>query len=331
MSTRMTISVPDQLKVRMDEFGASTNWSQVAAQAFEKKLTGGSLRRGRRKPRLILDANQTSEFFRLVREIPAGFDSIVLNPFVIGEVILARRVPWIRHLSTFPLRFGIQPAEVMEHLASACGECVSRYQPFYAPEEDESLRRRLSWINDLSDEQDGLIAEATRMKEGSLEFKSRMLERSPSARKAFAASGVEKLDDPLGEMRHSYSLAHQSWVIADGISNGGKRSTLLDEPALVSSARRNPHLNRMFTMQVLYMLCVTQIWDHRLGLNIRPPESGKKLTNDWPDMTNVLYAADGDVVLTADNWLRRAGDVVEQALGIANPVRYLRVAEFLDT
>src|SRR6266446_8123193 len=38
VSTRTTISVPAQLKVRMEQVRESVNWSAIACQAFENKL-----------------------------------------------------------------------------------------------------------------------------------------------------------------------------------------------------------------------------------------------------------------------------------------------------
>lgn len=38
MAARMNISIPDELKVRMDDLGESVNWSRIAAQAFERRL-----------------------------------------------------------------------------------------------------------------------------------------------------------------------------------------------------------------------------------------------------------------------------------------------------
>ncbi|HVS19834.1 MAG TPA: hypothetical protein VMT18_14610, partial [Planctomycetota bacterium] len=34
----MNISIPDDLKARMDALGESVNWSRIAAQAFERRL-----------------------------------------------------------------------------------------------------------------------------------------------------------------------------------------------------------------------------------------------------------------------------------------------------
>ena len=38
MSARMNISIPDDLKARMDALGESVNWSKIAARAFQDKL-----------------------------------------------------------------------------------------------------------------------------------------------------------------------------------------------------------------------------------------------------------------------------------------------------
>ena len=45
---RTTISVPSELKARMDAVDESVNWSAVACQAFELKLAEITKRKGRR-------------------------------------------------------------------------------------------------------------------------------------------------------------------------------------------------------------------------------------------------------------------------------------------
>jgi hypothetical protein len=43
---RTTVSIPPELKARMDKAGESVNWSEVAAQAFEQKLAEILKRKG---------------------------------------------------------------------------------------------------------------------------------------------------------------------------------------------------------------------------------------------------------------------------------------------
>lgn len=43
MTERMNISIPEDLKKRMDRFDEAVNWSQVAAHAFEARLEEGAV------------------------------------------------------------------------------------------------------------------------------------------------------------------------------------------------------------------------------------------------------------------------------------------------
>jgi hypothetical protein len=55
MAHRMNISIPDDLKTRMDAHGGAVNWSRVAADAFERTLA----------------VDQTQDVSNLVEEIPS--------------------------------------------------------------------------------------------------------------------------------------------------------------------------------------------------------------------------------------------------------------------
>jgi hypothetical protein len=153
-----------------------------------------------------------------------------------------------------------------------------------------------------------------------------MLGKSPEARSELAAAGggkMKKEADPTEVMRQIWTPGRVSSHILAVVTNGGSLRSRLDEARLATSVMANPYLGRLFAMQFFYMMSVTQLWKEQ-KLNVVAHK------DDWPDITNVLYAGNGDIILTADGWLRRATAVVEQAIGAATPASCLTVRELLS-
>jgi hypothetical protein len=74
-STRTTISLPAELKARMDAVGEPVNWSAIACRAFEQKLAEITRRRGVKNVRDIVTRLRASKTRQSDEHYNRGFEN----------------------------------------------------------------------------------------------------------------------------------------------------------------------------------------------------------------------------------------------------------------
>jgi hypothetical protein len=91
---RTTITVPADLKARMDEVDESVNWSAIAAQAFEQKLAEITKRRGAKDMKDVINRLRASKKQFVNDQYQAGYDAgqeWAKDSADAGELILLRQ------------------------------------------------------------------------------------------------------------------------------------------------------------------------------------------------------------------------------------------------
>ena|SRR5437870_1705424 len=81
----------------------------------------------------VIDTNQAN---RVPTTLPAGVAGLTLSPFLLAEVFLRSRGPRIETLallSRHDVRIGMQPAEMLDLVATLGADAIAELTPFPAP------------------------------------------------------------------------------------------------------------------------------------------------------------------------------------------------------
>ena len=74
---------------------------------------------------------------------------------------------------------------------------------------------------------------------------------------------------------------------------------------------QNPHLGRFFKAILCYVLSISRWWsDQKYNFD---PSSDR---DDWTDVTLPLYAADGDIIVSEDRFVRRTMTLIEPSRAV---------------
>jgi len=242
--------------------------------------------------RVVIDSNQLSSFLGKIN--PAGvFNGITLAPYVFAETLLRSNAQQLMgQLLHFDVLIGLEPSDVMEKLAGLDEEGILSFVPYNIG---------LSMPTTV-DEQDILLARG--IKASNRIFADTMFSLAKLFRKRLRDEGIKHKFSALPEV---LSLSFLESLIFDSISYKGSRTPAVSDAAsLYHAVMRNRHLSRYFKTILYYVISYSRAWADQTQ-NFDPSSS----LDDWTDITLPLYAADGDIILTADKKLRTAIGIVE--------------------
>lgn len=114
---------------------------------------------------------------------------------------------------------------------------------------------------------------------------------------------LQNLEDALNQLTSFQEL------VVSSVTNGGERKPRIEDAgALYKSVMANPFMGRMWKSVLFFIVSWARQWqDQRKNFD---PSFDR---DDYVDMTLPLYAAQGDVILTADSKLKMIIAAVEPA------------------
>ena len=138
-----------------------------------------------------------------------------------------------------------------------------------------------------------------------------MFDRAKAFRQRITSKNAQRKFDSIEEA--VAELSSFPSMVVDWVSNGARRQLKVADPQeLYPAVIANQHLRRLFYSLLYYILAWSRAWSNQ-SWNFDPSPK----FDDWTDATLPLYAADGDVVLTADKKLRTALKAIEPAGAIS--------------
>ena len=277
---------------------------------------------------LVLDNNQLSEIPKITEVIRRDrkVDRIVLSAHSLAEMLLRRNYrERLAHLEPFRLYFGFEACTIAERLTTLPLKRIPEFQPYYSQWSDEGFS--LEYIVENADAEN--VAWGRKVKDESLEFSHNMLAASQRMAREFKKIPREKRPRYRGIEEAMKGLAigkdsYLSSLILESLSNGGKRQIHAGaNQKFVRAVMSNQYLARFFGGVFCYTIGISKLWNV-LGLP-RLQADPRKDRDDWTDFITYGYAADGDVILTADKIFREFIQLCEPD----GRVRALTVDEFL--
>lgn len=117
----------------------------------------------------------------------------------------------------------------------------------------------------------------------------------------------EGLKHKFSSLSEALNLSFLQSLVFESVSNKNSRTPLVsDQKSLYLAVMDNRYLSRYFKMILYYVISYSRAWADQAH-NFDPSST----RDDWTDITLPLYAADGDIILTADNKLRTAIRMIE--------------------
>ncbi len=262
--------------------------------------------------RFIVDTNQADPIRYSYKQLSAkSRPKLVIPHRILAELLIgggadARR----RALAKFPLLFGMDMAAIFDELAERTEDRIRSFVPVYP----EGSREHEILFNTFQCPTTGQLKMAEELRTDGAKYRQRVMNNLPRVRKKHA-------DQVNAAKSRGETLEHEEWhSIQDGEyhlfmkSDACYRRWLINEvstdadrlprpivaksgDAMFDSVWDNPILRRFLRLQALVNLGYAQtVWeDPKLNRTVR------KNSDDVPDTSLVLYARDGDTILTDDS------------------------------
>ncbi len=254
---------------------------------------------------VVIDNNEAKRI-PVPSRLCANFEGITISPFVLAE--LFKHPPnrkYIKNLAQYPVRLGMTPGEVMYQVALLRRSRIVAFRPFHNQASEQVQKMLLDPPEQKMQEH---VAETTtHIYRGSGVFKSVKQEIHDALR----SQGQEPRDfkfagfaDALQKLATGPGNVLEGWLMKD-VSEGGTRSVRTSPRALYMGAMQNPYLRHYYHTYLWYRLGFQEVWaEEYKDWNIPIKK------NDWSDITLSLYAAPGDIILSADGTVRKAVSAV---------------------
>jgi hypothetical protein len=260
--------------------------------------------------RLIVDTNQADPIRFTHKQLPAKDRPTLVIPhrvwteLLIGNVADKRR----RALMKFPLLFGMDIVAVFDELSQRSEDRIRTLVPVYAEGSDEHEIFRKTFLYPTP----GQIRQAKELRADGVKYRQRvsgnwsLIRKKHKDKKNAAKSRGETLEYEwwytIRDCEHQLFLkddaAYRLWLIKEVSTdaNGKPRPIAAKSgQAMFDAVWDNPILRRFLRMQAAVRLGYAHVWeDPKLNRDVRMGN------DDDPDMELVLYACDGDTILSAD-------------------------------
>jgi hypothetical protein len=254
----------------------------------------------------VIDTNQASQLPHQYKFTGRNKLSkqITLAPFVFGEILLrADPQPTLDRLKEFDIRYGLEVGETIKVIADLSEEQMPKFKPFVNPEFAPHYKNFYMGLLSTSQKHD---VWAQQMKQGHRQLGGDMAQRTTVIRRQLRDRGarIERFHDLNDALDHLPSFPE---LVVTSVTNGGQRKPrIADAGTLYAAVMGNPFLSRMWKSILFFLVSWARQW-HDQRLNFDPSAD----RDDWVDMTLPLYAAMGDVLLTADTKLKMVVRAVE--------------------
>ena len=250
--------------------------------------------------RLVVDTNQAS----LLPPLEKGGLKITLSPYVLAEVLLCRKPePTLQLLHSFDIRLGLETLDVLIELAKLTPQEIVAFEPFYVP--GRKYRQNYAGIlQALSGPREEHLELARYIKSRHREYCGSLVATSKDLRKRLRDLGIadqkfSAFEDAWSGMSSSPDSFMGS-VIVGTITDDDQRPTQASPAELLEAVLANQYLRRFFRIRLAYHVSITRLWADQ-DLNFDPSPS----RDDMTDVMLPLYAANGDIIVTADTTLSK--------------------------
>ncbi len=253
--------------------------------------------------RVVVDTNQAS---LLPSEQREGL-KVSLSPYVLAEILLRKNPePTLRQLRPLDIRLGLEISDVLVQLARLSPRQIMGFEPFYVRGE----RHRQNYegiLHALDGPRPPHLSLAQYIKKNHREYCGSLVERSQRFRQHLRDKGENPKLLSFEEVFSEQSSTPDSFlgsVIVGSITRAGGRPAQAPAAELLEAVLANQYVGRFFRMQLAYHLSISRVWADQ-ALNFDP------FPNDWTDIILLLYAGDGDVIVTADTKLSKLIALIE--------------------
>lgn len=244
--------------------------------------------------RIVIDSNQLFPFLEKMDAAGAKRE-VTLAPYVFAEALLHKAQRQIDLLRRFDVLFGLEPPDVMATVAGLNEEGILGFMPY----DTEFTLPTMVTQEDIST--------AQCVKARNRKFGDSMSKKAILFRKCLRAKEISCKFSDFSEMLDQLGPLFLQSLVFESISNKNSRTLAVpDEKSLYIAVMRNRYLSRHFKIILYYSISYSRAWVDQTR-NFDP--SGN--IDDWTDITLPLYAADGDIILTADKKLQAAIRTVE--------------------
>jgi len=245
--------------------------------------------------RLVVDTNQAS----LLPIQERGGLKISLSPYVLAEILLrGNPEPTLQRLRPLDIRLGLEISDVLVELARLSPGEILEFEPFYVP--GQHHRKNYEGILDaLNGRRPEHLPWAQYIHDNHLEYCGSLVELSKRLRQRLRDEGKGK--SKISSFEEAFSgLASTpdsflGSVIVGSITLDGARPAQAPPAELLEAVLANQYVGRYFRMRLAYHLSISRGWaDQQFNFDPSPER------DDMTDIALLLYAADGDIVVTAD-------------------------------
>jgi hypothetical protein len=245
--------------------------------------------------RIVLDTNQL--FLFLDKMNPTDADrAVTLTPYVFAEALLHRDPQrLVDRLQSFDVLLGHEPSDVLAAVAGLDQEGIFAFRPYNAAFTLPATVTR------------GDLKTAQNIKQRHRAFGATMFDLAKIVRKLLKDANItHKFSDFSETIELLEPSFFQSFVLSSVTDRNSRTLMVCDERNLYVAVMRNRYLARYFRAIFYYIISYSRMWkDQTRNFDSRATR------DDWTDITLPLYAADGDIILTADKKLQAAVRTVE--------------------
>lgn len=260
--------------------------------------------------RLIVDSNQADPIRLSYKRLPAKARPTLIIPhriwveLLIGGGADARR----RALAKFPLMFGMDMPTIFDELAKRSEDRIRSFVPIYpiGSREHEILFKSFQYPTA------GQLKMAEELRAHGVKDRQRVMDNLHDLRKKHrdqdnaAKSRGEKreyeewhnIEDGTHHLFLKADAPYKLWLIDEVSTDADKKPRAIaakSGDSMFNAVWDNPMLRRFLRLQALVNLGYANVWEvPKLNRAVR------EKNDDVPDVSLVLYARDGDTILTAD-------------------------------
>jgi len=250
--------------------------------------------------RLVVDTNQASL-------LPSGERDgveVSLSPYVLAEILLrGNPEPTLQRLRPLDIRLGLKIPDVLEQLARIRPPQIIAFEPFYVPgqSDPQDYGEILDALNGPRPEH---IRWAQYIKDSHFEYCGSLVEPSKRLRQLLRdrgkgkskISGFEEAFSGLASTPDSFLGS----VVVGSVTLNGARPAQAPPAELLDAVLANQYVGRYFRMRLAYHVSISRGWaDQQFNFDPSPER------DDMTDIALPLYAADGDIIVTADTTLNK--------------------------
>jgi hypothetical protein len=259
--------------------------------------------------RLIIDTNQAS---RYVDNAARRLCTVVVPPLVWAEILAAPsgcRQHSLEAIGKHGILFGMDMATIHDRLRDATEDEIRAFDPIFDASSREHTASRLNFSSPGPD----LLERAKQVKPKCMQFSEVVSERMEEyaretralqsrGEKQNAGCKFETIDEADCRLISGEDAPVRKQFVDDVTESGARTIRALSHDSFYSAVLGNPAFRRFLRYYLTLLLACGDCWADEELNRIGP----SRKRNDVTDIMLPLYARDGDVIVTADGYFRKA-------------------------